>query len=342
MEPPRAQPEGAGEAAKLFRQAKAAHAAGDHAEAKRLAEQATVLLPGQRQIENLLAACEAALLQGSRGAAEQPTTQRRPAAPPPASPGGGGGAATAKESAQKAMVAQALRGGEDHWAVLGVARGAGDDEVKKAYRKSALLLHPDKCAVARRGGRCRTGDARTGAPLRRRCLSHRPPLTGGTPLSTGAPCRTRRQPSRRLAGRTQCFVRHPAAHALGGALTLSPLQPTQRSGQLLSVTATKTAWPPRICSAVSSSSVPPPPVAAAAATVTSKMALWTQKSCFERFSAAACPAALLAGGAPFSAACRCTLGDPAGEDGRRRRRRRRKVSGPPYRLCSRSFCSSCL
>lgn len=31
-----------------------------------------------------------------------------------------------------------------HYGVLGVDKGAGDDQIKKAYRKLALKLHPDK------------------------------------------------------------------------------------------------------------------------------------------------------------------------------------------------------
>ncbi|KAK3281904.1 hypothetical protein CYMTET_10331 [Cymbomonas tetramitiformis] len=63
----------------------------------------------------------------------------------PQSPGAGAGTTGTPE--QRKAVQEILRS-SDYYAMLGVANSANEDEVKKAYRKLALKLHPDKNQAA--------------------------------------------------------------------------------------------------------------------------------------------------------------------------------------------------
>jgi DnaJ family protein B protein 12 len=54
--------------------------------------------------------------------------------------------AAAKAERVAALIAR-IKATDDFYKVLGVERDADDAAIKKAYRKAALQLHPDKCQL---------------------------------------------------------------------------------------------------------------------------------------------------------------------------------------------------
>ena len=72
---------------------------------------------------------------GGGGGARARASPSKPAAPPPNVKG---------TPDQEALMAR-VRRSDDYYSILGIAKGCSDAEIKKAYRKTAMKLHPDKC-----------------------------------------------------------------------------------------------------------------------------------------------------------------------------------------------------
>ena len=53
----------------------------------------------------------------------------------------------AEKADNAAALIRRIAATDDYYKILEVERNADDDAIKKAYRKAALRLHPDKCQL---------------------------------------------------------------------------------------------------------------------------------------------------------------------------------------------------
>ena len=113
------------------------HAA--HAEQQRLFAEARARhaeQQRQRQQEQQQHAEQQRLFAEARARMQEQQRQRQQAQPAPSTPTSG-------------PIDRILNAGACHYAVLGLARGASEGEIKKAYHRACLAVHPDKCEDAR-------------------------------------------------------------------------------------------------------------------------------------------------------------------------------------------------
>ncbi len=118
--------------------AHAAAAAGDASKAQRMIEKAKRLYPQHPGI----GAAMGAAAQAARGGTTPggPTARQRASSSPASSDSG----FERKGTPQEIAAVRRILGKTDHYEVLDVPKTSTDAEIKKAYRKLALKLHPDK------------------------------------------------------------------------------------------------------------------------------------------------------------------------------------------------------
>lgn len=152
------------EVQKCKRIAETAMGNGDAEKAIRFLQKAKRMCPGDTSVDDLLAKAQSGDGVGAQPSAGNSTPTNNNSAPsgprarpsaagstsasPPTSSGSAGATRTGKDgrtyTAEQMQLVQRILRTKDYYSILEVDKGAKEDEYKRAYKKIALKLHPDK------------------------------------------------------------------------------------------------------------------------------------------------------------------------------------------------------